>query len=76
MTKHEKKQLEQIIETIEDAQADVTILLTQEQDRLDSIGNSPSQIDRAIRLESNIDNLKEADENLTNALYALEDILN
>lgn len=76
MTKHEKKQLEQIIETIEDAQADVTILLTQEQDRLDSIGNSPSQIDRAIRLESNIDNLKEADENLSNALYALEDILN
>ena len=76
MTKHEKKQLEQIIETIEDAQADVTILLTQEQGRLDSIGNSPSQIDRAIRLESNIDNLKEADENLSNALYALEDILN
>ena len=76
MTKHEKKQLEQIIETIEDAQADVTILLTQEQDRLDSIGNSPSQIDRAIRLESNIDNLKEADENLSSALCALEDILN
>ena len=76
MTKHEKKELEKIIETIADAQADISLMLTQEQDRLDAIENSPSQIDRAIKLEENIDSLEDADDHLSSALSALEDILN
>jgi len=76
MTKHEKKELEKIIDRIADAQADISLMLTQEQDRLDAIENSPSQIDRAMKLEENINSLEDADDHLSSALSSLEDILN
>ena len=50
-------------------------MIMQEQTRLDSIENSISQIDRANKLESNIDSLEEAEESLSDAISSLEEIL-
>lgn len=75
MTKQEKKLLREIINKIEDAQAEVSIMIAQEQDRLDKIENSISQTDRAIKLESNIDNLENAENSLDEAIISLGNIL-
>lgn len=75
MTSQEKKQLREIISKIEDAQADISLMLMQEEDRLDSVGNGASQIERAIKLEENVDNLESAEELLGDAITSLEQIL-
>ena len=75
MTKQEKKQLQELVNKLEDIQANVSVMIMQEQTRLDSIENSISQIDRANKLESNIDSLEEAEESLSDAISSLEEIL-
>lgn len=75
MTNQEKKQLKKILEIIENAQADISLMIMQEQDRLDSIGNGASQIDRAMKLEENVDNLEDVEESLGDAISSLEEIL-
>ena len=75
MTKKEKKQLKEIINHIENIQADVSLAIMQEQGRLDDIGCSPSQFDRALKLEDNIDNLENAETSLGEAITALEKIV-
>ena len=75
MTNQEKKQLKEIISKIEDAQADISLMIMQEENRLDSVGNSSSQIERAIKLEDNVDNLENAEELLGDAITSLEQIL-
>lgn len=75
MTKQEKKQLQELVNKLEDIQANVSVMVMQEQTRLDSIENSISQIDRANKLESNIESLEEAEESLGDAISSLEEIL-
>jgi len=75
MTKQEKKQLQELVSKLEDIQANVSVMIMQEQTKLDSIENSISQIDRANKLESNIYNLEEAEESLGDAITSLEEIL-
>ena len=75
MTNQEKKQLKEIISKIEDAQADISLMIMQEENRLDSVGSSSSQIERAIKLENNVDNLENAEELLGDAITSLEQIL-
>ena len=75
MTKQEKKQLQELVNKLEDIQANVSVMIMQEQTRLDSIENNISQIDRANKLESNIDSLEEAEESLSDAISSLEEIL-
>ena len=75
MTKHEKKQVKEIIEKLKKAQSDISSMVMQEQDRLDTIGDGISQIDRAMKLEDNIDNLEKAEEELDDVIITLEEIL-
>lgn len=75
MTKQEKKQLRELVDKIEDIQASVSVMVIQEQTRLDSIGDGLSQMDRATKLEENIDSLENAEEMLGDVITTLEEIL-
>ena len=75
MTKKEKKRLREISDMIEDARAEISILIMEEQTRLDSIGDGYSQISRAIKLEEEIDNLEDTEESLDDAVTSIEQII-
>lgn len=75
MTKQEKKQLRELVDKIEDIQANISVMVIQEQTRLDSIGDGLSQMDRATKLEENIDSLEDAEEMLGDVITTLEEIL-
>ena len=75
MTKQEKKQLRELVDKIEDIQANISVMVIQEQTRLDSIGDGLSQMDRATKLEDNIDSLEDAEEMLGDVITTLEEIL-
>lgn len=75
MTKQEKKHLKELVDKIENIQAEISVMIMQEQDRLDSIGDGISQLDRATKLESNINSLEEAEDDLGDVINELESIL-
>lgn len=75
MTKKEKKRLKEISDMIENVQAEISIMIMEEQIRLDNIGDGFSQINRAMKLEEEIDNLEDAEESLGDSISSLEQIL-
>ena len=75
MTNSEKKQLRTVISQLNNSLSIISSFTEQEQDRLDLIENSMSQFDRATKLENNIESLENAEDDLSNAISSLEQII-